>query len=327
MPATEPDDPRARPGEGTQAGKQDAAALRSGSVFHASWWQARYGKLIAAGKRLHTRTEARFPVISHLAARMVSVNIFDSATRLAAQCFLTAVPLLFVVGSFAPEGVRNQLISSVRAVFGLTGAANTQLEQVYKSSTDPLREATGVVGSLMVLLSATAVSRAMQRLCKRAWEIPRAGTKIAAWRWLAWIGVWLAVLVVQAPLRNGFGVGLWLGIPITLLSQTALWWWTQHLLLGGLIRWLPLLPGAVLTAIAVTALSIGARFYMPRALNRALAEYGSLGSVFVLLSWLIVVCVATAVGICAGAVVAQEPPLARRLGSPPPASRNTGRGM
>ncbi|MER6997186.1 YhjD/YihY/BrkB family envelope integrity protein [Streptomyces sp. NPDC000410] len=283
-----------------------------------SRWRTRSHDLAASAKRAHARAATRFPVITHLVARMISVNIFDSATRLAAQCFLTAVPLLFVVASIAPDAVRNQLISSIRAVFGLNGAADDELQAVFGSSSDDLQQATGVVGALMVLLSATAVSRAMQRLCKRAWELPRTSTRIAVWRWPAWILVWLGFLLVQAPLREGFGAGLWLGIPLTLLSQTALWWWTQHLLLGGLIRWAPLLPGAVLTAIATTVLSVGARFYMPRALNRVLAEYGSIGSVFVILSWLIVVCVAVAVAISAGAVAAQEPSLSRRLGSPPP---------
>ncbi|OEJ36010.1 hypothetical protein BGK67_28130 [Streptomyces subrutilus] len=248
---------------------------------------------------------------------MLSVNVLDAATRLAAQCFLTAVPLLFVFGSFAPQGVRNQLLASVRAVFGLKGAADHQLEQVYQSGTQSLQETTGIIGSLMVVLSATAVSRAMQRLCKRAWQVPKGGTKVAPWRWFVWIAVWLAVLVLQAPLRGGFGVGLWLGAPLTLLCQTALWWWSQHLLLAGAVRWPPLLPGAVLTALAVTALSVSAQFYMPAALNRTLAEYGSLGPVFTLLSWLIVVCAAVAVSITVGAVLAQETPLAHRLGTLP----------
>ncbi|MFE3325775.1 YhjD/YihY/BrkB family envelope integrity protein [Streptomyces sp. NPDC059176] len=254
--------------------------------------------------------------MTHLTARMITVNIFDSATRLAAQCFLTAVPLVFVVGSFAPQAVRSQLISSVKAVFGITGATAEQLEAVYKSTDGGLREVTGVVGGLMVLLSATAVSRAMQRLCKRAWLIPRTGVRIAPWRWLAWIVVWLCALIVQGPVRDGFGVGLWLGVPVTLLTQSALWWWSQHLLLGRLVPWLPLLPGALLTGLAATAMSVGSRYYMPRALDRSLSEYGSLGPVFTLLSWLIVLCVTIAVGITVGAVLAKEPWLARRLGTP-----------
>ncbi|MFE3638370.1 YhjD/YihY/BrkB family envelope integrity protein [Streptomyces sp. NPDC059168] len=275
------------------------------------------GRMVAWAKSAHRRAEKRFPVVTHLADRMVSVNIFDSGTRLAAQCFLTAVPLLFVVAAYAPSSVRRQLAESVRAVFGLTGQANAELVKVFEPTSGNLREATGIVGGLMVLLSATAVSRAMQRLCKRAWEIPRAGTRIAPWRWLAWLALWLGVLVLQGPVRDGFGVGVWLGVPFTLLTQVGLWWWTQHLLLGGLVGWKPLLPGAVLTAIVLTVLAMTARLYMPRALNRALAEYGAAGSVFVLLSWLIVVCVAGAVSISVGAVVAQEPFLAHRLGSPP----------
>ncbi|MGX1884990.1 YhjD/YihY/BrkB family envelope integrity protein [Streptomyces sp. NPDC055287] len=307
-----PADRRADPDGGTQA-RATGIAGRLG-VLRPSWWRVKSHNMAVTARRLQTVAEARFPVITHLTTRMLSVNILDAATRLAAQCFLTAVPLLFVVGSFAPEGVQNQLISSVRAVFGLTGDVNDQLEQVYQSHTEYLREATGIVGTLMVLLSATAVSRAMQRLCKRAWEIPKAAMQIAPWRWFVWITVWLAVLVVQAPLRDGFGAGLWLGVPLTVLCQTGLWWWSQHLLLGGLIRWLPLLPGAVLTAAAVTALSVGAQFYLPTALNRSLSEYGPLGPVFTVLSWLIVVCAAVAVGITAGAVVAQETYLAKHLG-------------
>ncbi|MEU9479964.1 YhjD/YihY/BrkB family envelope integrity protein [Streptomyces sp. NPDC048191] len=261
-----------------------------------------------------------------LADRMVTVNIFDSGTRIAAQCFLTAVPLLFVVAACAPAAVRHQLIASVTSIFGLTGAARAELEQVFQPTSGDLRQTTGVVGGLMVLLSATAVSRAMQRLCKRAWEIPRTGTRIAAWRWLAWLGLWIGVLVLQGPLRDGFGAGAWLGVPLTWVSQVGLWWWTQHLLLGGMVGWKPLLPAALITATVLTALALTARLYMPQALDRALAGYGSVGSVFVVLSWLVVLCVATAVAVSAGAVLAQEPFLAHRLGSPPPLRDRGARG-
>ncbi|MCX4529605.1 MULTISPECIES: YhjD/YihY/BrkB family envelope integrity protein [unclassified Streptomyces] len=281
-------------------------------------WQARSRELVATGNRLRGRAETRFPVITHVAERMVVVNIFDSATRLAAQCFLTAVPLFFVVASFAPEGVQEQLVESVRTMFGLTGQASDQLSDIFGGSDDDTRNAVGAAGAVIVLLSATAVSRAMQRLCRRAWEIPRAGARIVIWRWFAWIAVWMVLLILQGPVRDGFGLGLWLGIPLTLLFQTLVWWWSQHLLLGGVIPWPPLLPGALLTSAAITALSLGARVYMPIALNRSIAAYGSTGSVFVILSWLIVLCVAVAIGISTGAAVAQEPYLARRLGSPAP---------
>ncbi|MGI5402325.1 YhjD/YihY/BrkB family envelope integrity protein [Streptomyces sp. CA-135486] len=277
-------------------------------------WRAWSHALDARLRLRLAEAHTRFPVMARLVSRMRAVNILDAATRLAAQSFLTAVPLLFVIASFASSGVRNQLVSSVRTVFGLTGAANAQLNQLLESHAGGVRDTIGAVGAVMVLISATAVSRALQRLCRRAFALPKTGSKLAPWRWLVWIAVWMLALLVQGPLRDGFGAGLWLGIPLTAVSLTLLWWWTQHLLLGGRVRWLPLLPGALLTAAALTALSAGARIYMPRALNRSMAEYGSLGSVFTMLSWLIVVCAAIAVGITVGAVLAQEPWLARHLG-------------
>ncbi|WDF42929.1 YhjD/YihY/BrkB family envelope integrity protein [Streptomyces sp. T12] len=297
-------------------GSGDRRRIRS--VLRPSWWRGRVRDLTAWQKAFHARVETRFPVVTGLVDRMVSVNIFDSATRIAAQCFLTAVPLLFVVSAYAPTAVQDQVTASISAVFGLTGQTKAQVEQAFEPPTDDLRQATGLVGGLMVLLSATAVSRAVQRLCRRAWQLPRTGVKVAPWRWVAWIVLWLGALVVQGLLHNGFGLGAGWGFPVILVMQAVMWWWTQHLLLGGGVRWKPLLPGAVITAVAVSGLSVTAHFYMPRALNRALADYGSAGSVFVLLSWLIVVCVAVAIGLSAGAVLSQEPFLRRRLGTPTP---------
>ncbi|MFC7840378.1 YhjD/YihY/BrkB family envelope integrity protein [Streptomyces sp. NPDC057382] len=265
-----------------------------------------------------SRFRARFPLITALVERMLAVNIFDSATRIAAQSFLTAIPLLFVLGAYAPTALKEQVATSVSTVFGLSAQEKAQLQQVFQPPTAELRQATGLVGGLMVLLSATAVSRAVQRLCRRAWQLPRSGPSVAAWRWLAWIALWLGALVVQGLLRSQLGPVL--GFAIGLLPQTAMWWWTQHLLLGGQIRWGPLLPGAVITALAVSGLSLAAQFYMPRALKRALDAYGAAGSVFVLLSWLIVLCTAIAVGLSVGAVLSQSTSLRRTLGtveSPP----------
>ncbi|MGW6820715.1 YhjD/YihY/BrkB family envelope integrity protein [Streptomyces sp. NPDC055005] len=263
---------------------------------------------------LRVRTEERFPVVTELTGRLLSTNLLDGATRLASQAFLASVPLLFAVAAFAPQGVRDQLRESLRTVFGLTGQADEQLQQVLGSSTGKsLRETTGTIGLLMALISATSFSRAMARVCERAWQLPKSRTRIAVWRWFAWLLALLLVVFMEGPIREGFGAGLWVGIPLSFLLGVGVWLWTQHLFLAGRIGWIALLPGAVLSSIATTVLSLSAALYMPNALNRALHEYGSLGLVLTLLSWLIANCAAVTFAVTIGAVLAQEPPLNRLL--------------
>ncbi|MFF8378771.1 YhjD/YihY/BrkB family envelope integrity protein [Streptomyces sp. NPDC015661] len=266
-------------------------------------------------RSIRSGAERRFPVLTELTGRLVSGNLLDAGTRLAAQAFLAAVPLLFALAAFAPLAIRNQLGESLRVIFGLSGQSEHELQQVLdQNTTEGARETTGVVGVLVALVSATSFSRAMARVCERAWGLPKAGTRIAAWRWLVWLLALVVVVLLQAPIRNGFGAGGWLGLPLFFLVNTGVWLWTQHLLLAKRVDWLPLLPGAVLAGTASTVLGLTARLYMPGALNRALGEYGSLGLVLTLLSWLIVVCAAITFAFTIGAVLAREPPLDRYLG-------------
>jgi membrane protein len=260
----------------------------------------------------------RLPFITSLTRQMVDVSLLDSSTRLAAQAFLTAIPVFIAVAAFAPPSVRDQLIDSATYALGLSGASLDQVQMAFGTTDDPTRETSGTVGVLVTLVSATACSRALQRVCERSWHLPPAGLRLIAWRWVVWLLVWLAALVVQGLVRDGFGAGAWLGLPLSCVSSILLWWWTQHLLLGSRVAWLPLLPGAVLTGIGAVVLAWASRFYMPRTLNRSLAAFGPLGMVFTVLSWLIVLFTVVCVGIATGYVLAHERPLARRLGTPPP---------
>lgn len=124
-----------------------------------------------------TGAECRFPVLSELTSRLVSGNLLDAGTCLAAQTFLAAVPLLFAVAAFAPHGVREQLSESLRAMFGLTGPADRQVKPVLEGpGDDALRETSGIVGILVALVSATSFSRAMARVCERAFAISSTAT-------------------------------------------------------------------------------------------------------------------------------------------------------
>ncbi|MFJ8954017.1 YhjD/YihY/BrkB family envelope integrity protein [Streptomyces sp. NPDC102381] len=258
----------------------------------------------------------RVPFVTRTARQIVSVRLLDSSTRLAAQAFLTAIPVLFVIAAFAPSAVREQLLDSSRTAIGLSDGSLAEVRQVYGVNDSTTRDTSGAVGVLVTLVSATACSRALQRVCERSWQLPPAGLRLVAWRWAVWLGVWLTAVLAQGVLRDGFGAGAWLGIPLSYVTSVLLWWWTQHLLLGSRVAWLPLLPGAVLTGVGVVTLSWASHLYMPRVLNRSLAQFGAFGLVFTLLSWLIVLFTVVCAGISVGYVVARERPVARVLRTP-----------
>ncbi|MEV7020562.1 ribonuclease BN [Kitasatospora sp. NPDC093558] len=252
------------------------------------------------------------PLVGRAVRQLVRVNLLDCATRLAAQAFLSALPALFVVAVFAPVSFRDHVVHSLHNELGIRGAAEQSVEQVLANGRG--EAGFGALGALFTVLSATTLSRAIQRVCERCWELPRAAARLAAWRWLVWLLVWLVWLVFQAPLWDGFGAGRWLGLPMTFAGSTALWWWTQHLLLGARVRWPPLLPGALLCGVAVVGLGVAGRIYLPRAMAHSVARFGTYGVVFTGLSWLIATFTGYTLALALGRVLAEEEPLARLLG-------------
>ncbi|MGI5452932.1 YhjD/YihY/BrkB family envelope integrity protein [Streptomyces sp. CA-249302] len=267
------------------------------------------GKSLAAGRSLAVR----------IGRQLVGVGFLDMATRLAAQAFLTALPLLFVIASFSPAALRDELRRTIRLLVGTSGPVLAQVDGVYAGG-GQARETWGAVGVVVALVSATAFSRALQRLCERAWHLPKSGLRSVVWRWGAWLIVWIVALLFQGVVRDGFGVGPVLGVPLQLVGACLLWWWTQHLLLVGRVGWLPLLPGALLTGLGVVLFSAVSGLWLPRSLRVSVDRYGPLGSVFTLLSWLIFFFATVVVGIAVGYVVAHVDAIGRRLGvTPPPA--------
>ncbi|MER7582779.1 ribonuclease BN [Kitasatospora sp. NPDC097691] len=293
-------------------------ADQRGRPSRADWFRAR-----SAWLQERTATLRDAPFLRRLAAQLIHIHVLDTATRLAAQTFLTALPVMFVLAAFMPQEVRTSASDSLKTVLGLQGASLDEVTGVFHTKgQESITDSFGGIGILVTLLSATSCSRILQRLCERSWHLPHLSGRLAAWRWLAWLLVWLAALIIQGKVRSGFGAGDALGVVLYLITASLLWWWTQHLLLAGRVPWLPLLPGAVLTSAALTTLAWASRLYVPRSLNRSVAQFGPLGLVFTLLSWLIVVFTAITLGIGLGYVLAGQGRLARLLGTPDPAPQD-----
>ncbi|MGW0811784.1 ribonuclease BN [Streptomyces viridiviolaceus] len=237
---------------------------------------------------------------ARLLSRLSALNVVKGSVRLAAQAFLTGLPLLMTVTAFAPGWLQDLPADSLRTVLGVRGDTLDEMREVF-SATGTTRNTAGAVGVVVTLVSATAFSRALQAVCERCRHLPRVPVRTAVRRRLV---RWLVFLLRQAPLRSGFGGGAVAGLVLSVLSATLLWWWSQYLLLGGRIGWRSLLPGALLAGAGTVLLSRAARVVMPTAMEHSLAEFGPLGPVFTFLSWLIAVFLVAVSGLALGAYAA-----------------------
>jgi membrane protein len=87
-------------------------------------------------------------------------------------------------------------------------------------------------------------------------------------------------------------------LTILLSGNALLWLWSPWILLAGRVAWQRLVPSALLTSVAMTAVSVGSVLYMPEAIGRSATHYGPIGIAIALVSWL--VGIGFALTVCAG---------------------------
>ena len=86
----------------------------------------------------------------------------------------------------------------------------------------------------------------------------------------------------------------------TFILALAFYWWTPHVLLLGRVAWGRLFPAAVATALCVTGLGVFSALFFSGQIVSSDADYGSIGVVMVLLSYLIGLGVCIHLGAVAG---------------------------
>jgi membrane protein len=241
-------------------------------------------------------------------AEVVRVSLapdtIDRVFAVAAQIFITAIPMAIAISAFLPHGLRNRVRESLGQQLGVTGSTAQALSS-FLNGDDSLREAIGVLGLVTALLSATSLTRRLQRLYEKQWELSPGLMRSSAARWLLWVVVWVAMLGAQAPLRSGHGGLLVLGWLASGVMSVALWWWTPYLLLLSRIGWRRLLPTALLTGLGQALLGLGSRAVMPTVTGRSVSEYGPFGLVLSLMSWLLVVAGVIVIGAVVGRILAE----------------------
>src|SRR6266516_772831 len=174
----------------------------------------------------------------------------------------------------------------------------------------------GLLGFVLLVSAGTSSATALQLCYVRIWSLPRFGVIRSSWRASAWLAAFVGTFVLtglaDATFQDVPGAS---GVLLTfsLAGAVLFWWWTPHLLLAGRVSWRDLLPGAILTGGTLIALVWISPLLMPGFVSSGESEFGPLGTVFVVMLWLTIVCSIVVFCAIAGHVIATDPRLARLL--------------
>jgi membrane protein len=232
--------------------------------------------------------------------RLVSVRVVESSIVLAAQAFLALFPLVIVVSAVIPRSASNSLLNELHDRFGISGSSESALRTVLVDR-NSIQQSLSIISVLLVLGSATAFTRALQRVYQYAWGLPKLGLR-GLWRGFAWLLGLVAYLglisVVAHFVRDGAVVQ-----PVVIVLGFVMWWWTPFILLGGRVRARALLPAAIIITIAMWIASLVSSLVVPRAIRNSETSYGPIGAVFAFESWLVILAGILVVGTVLGATI------------------------
>lgn len=243
---------------------------------------------------------------------MDDFELMARAMNFAALGLVTLIPLLIVIAAAIPvsrAGFADWLVDRL----SLSGSAAVEVRNLFVPPGRVLSSTTAF--NLAVLAaSGTGFVSTVQSGFERVWELP-AGPWHAAWRritWLAGLVGYVVFTAVSAPLLRPLPGGSVVLGAVTSLVTVAFFWWTPWELLGGRIGWRQLCPGAVATAIGFAGLhGFSALFFSGLVVSNR-SEYGLIGVVLVLLSWLVGAGVVVFGGAVVGRLLVEEPPAALR---------------
>jgi membrane protein len=262
-------------------------------------WRVRVGSV---------RTWVEQTILWRIWERMLENEFVDRSVALASKAFVSLFPLVIVVAAFAPARTRTSILDSIRVRFGLSGPALNSVKGAFASASD-IRRATGVLGLVLTVFYATSFTTALQRVYLKAWRRPPGGKVGGYVRGPAWMGSILAFLAILGGARRILtgGPGTAVYALIAFFGSVLLWWVTAWLLLEGQVRWRVLLFSGAVTGTAMTIFAGSASLWMPDIVTKDQTQFGFFGVALALVTWFSFASTIVMVGVCAGAVVAEDP--------------------
>jgi membrane protein len=277
--------------------------------------------LTALRERITTTYEARrdrardlvdqVPILGRLVNDFLRIEFIDRCMLIAAQGLLALIPMLVVLAAFFP----NLTDVGLDQFSSATGLGNGNELVQSDVSIDNVRAQTGIFGLLITFFSATSFARAMQRMYERIWEMPHIGGILGTRRCFVWLVGWLLTLQLVAAVVHVFATdSLLFGtmrLGVQMLLAAGVWLVTARLLLFGRVPWRHLVLGALLTGVLATLYSRGSGLVMPVYVDQNAEQFGTLGVILAVSTWLIGFAAVLVASALVGRIVSEDPTVRR----------------
>ena len=218
---------------------------------------------------------------------------------IAATLLLCFFPFLIVGDALAGRSATATLARHA----GLNKQAAADVSHLFASAAVTSSAVTGTASVVFFVLGGIAAATALQQLYERIFKLESRGMKDIGRRL-----IWLALLIGGALLGGWAGPALRNAAGPVLLAIaavaaiTAFWWLTLWILLGGRISWRRLFPSACATGVCyVGMVGVFSVFFSSTVISEN-EEYGPIGMIFALMTYLIAIGVVIILGAVTGLV-------------------------
>lgn len=217
-------------------------------------------------------------------------NTMASAITLIA--FISLFPLLLLaiaVVGFVSSSSTDYAHHAVEQL-GLTGSA-AQTVTTAIATAQQSRRVASVVGLLGLLWVGLALARVLATTYNTVWQVTGRGVKdrLYGLAWLAGMGILLAAAFTAAALVERLpSVLAPLAVIIGICANTLAFVWTSWILPNRRVAVRSIVPAAIVGGVAFEVLTLLGALVVPRLVQHSSELYGTLGVVFGVLTWLLI---------------------------------------
>lgn len=240
--------------------------------------------------RLHHKATATAARVKASAAgtfwtRLSAVDFINSSLMLAALALMCFLPFLIVLSAVAGRDVRRSIIVRM----GLNHQAAAAVDELISSGQTAVTTLS-VFGLAWLVFGAFGISATLQGWYRKVYDEPpsQGAAKLLAAQAL-WLVGFLAYLTVQVLIGRQVGsLGAHVLIFVSEFGCAVVFWtFSPYLLLLGKIAWRAAVPGGIATGLCLTGLSIFSAVVLSSSIVSGNENYGPVGVVTALLSYLI----------------------------------------